>query len=77
MEFCNFSAIVLRLRFYVKSILVLEAPKTTVLTLYQLYDCEFLTFIKCEKPKISKFKASKMVEMTVFDLLNSAKIDFT
>ena len=54
--------------------------KTDILTIKQNLNCRFLDIFeifKYETPKKSKFTASKMVEMTVFDPLKSAKIDFT
>ena len=56
-----------------------EAPKTDILTKRVALNFEFLNIFdifKCEIPKKSKFNAFKVVEMTVFDSLKSAKIDF-
>ena len=49
-----------------------EAPKTAILTIWLDMIFEFL-----ETFNISKFKASKIVKSAFFDLLKSAKIDFT
>ena len=54
--------------------------KTDILTIKQNLNCRFLDIFEICKyviPKKSKFKASKIVEMTVFDPLKSAKTDFT
>ena len=64
-----------------KSILAnFKQSKTVVLTIFEALNFDFLgTFdiFKCEIPKISKFKLSKIGKTTVFDPLKSAKIDFT
>ena len=69
------------LRFYVKSIIGhFEAPKSAILTICASLSLEFLDIFdifKCEIPKNSKFESSKIVKMTGFDPLKSAKIDFT
>ena len=74
-------AIFLQLWFYVKSILAdFRWSKTAILTILAVL---FLTFwaifdiFKCGISKKSWFKASKIVEIVVLDLLKSAKIDFT
>ena len=58
----------------------LEAPKTDILTKCVALNFEFLNIFdvfKCEIPRKSKFKASNIIKMAVFDPLNSVKIDFT
>ena len=64
-----------------KSIFViLNPPKTAVLTIWAAPNVEFLgifDILKCQIPKNSKFKPSKIVKTTIFDPLVSAKIDVT
>ena len=58
----------------------LKPQKMAILTIWAALNLEILDIFDiflCKIPKKSKFKASKMVEMTGFDPLNSAKIDFT
>ena len=58
-----------------------EVPKTTILTIWaalNFYFWELLTFLlSVTFKKKSKFNAFKVVKTPVFDLLTSAKIDFT
>ena len=57
-----------------------EATNVAIFPFEQLWILnfwEFLTFSSVKFFQNSKFKASKIVETTVFDLLKSAKIDFT
>ena len=58
-----------------------EVPKAAISTIFKAaLNVEFLgTFdiFKCVIPKKSKFKAFKIVKTAVFDLLKSAKIDFS
>ena len=57
-----------------------EAPKTAILTIWADLNFKFLDIFDIfnrEIPKKSRIKASKIVKMAVFDLLKSAKIDFT
>ena len=57
-----------------------EGPKTAILTIWALMNFEFFDIFDifvCEITQKSKFKASKIVKTAVFDLLKSAKIDFT
>ena len=57
-----------------------EAPKSAILTIWTALNFQFLDIcdiFKCEITKKSKVKASKIVKMSVLDLLKSAKIDFT
>ena len=54
--------------------------KTAILTILAALKFDFILLsdnLKCEFPKKSKFKAQKNVKMAIFDLLKSAKIDFT
>ena len=71
----------LLLRFYVKLILVILKPsKMPFWPFEQLWILHFWEFVTLSSVKCfqkSKFKTSEMVEMAVFDLLKSAKIDFT
>ena len=77
---CGNLAISLPLRFYVKSILAdFRRSKTAILVNVAALNFEYwviFDIFKCESTKKSKFKASKIVEMAVFDLLKSATIDF-
>ena len=70
--------------FYMNSILViLKTQKLPFCFLTILVDLNVVLFgiffdiSKCEIPQKSIWKASKIVEMAVYDLLLSAKIDFT
>ena len=57
-----------------------EAQKTAISTIWKALNFEFLDIFdifKCEIPRKSKFKASNIIKMAVFDPLNSVKIDFT
>ena len=49
--------------------------KTAIFTILPAMNFEFLEICKCET--FPKIKASKMVKMEVFNILKSAKIDFT
>jgi len=78
---CESFGIFLPLRFYMKSILVIMNPqKIAIFTIWPALNFEFLhifDIFKGEIPKKSKYKASKIVQMTVFDPQKSVKIDFT
>ena len=57
-----------------------EAQKTAIWTIWAALDFEFLGTLTLSNVKFfqkSKFEASKIVKTEVFDLLKSAKIDFT
>ena len=57
-----------------------EALKIAILTFWAALNSEFFGFFDIFKREIfpkSKFKASKIVKMAIFDLLKSAKIDLT
>ena len=58
-----------------------ELPKTAILTISEPLNFEFLRnvlhFSSVKFFQKSKFKAFKIVKITVFDHLKSAKIDFT
>ena len=53
----------------IASLPILAALNFEILELFHIF--------KHEIPKKSKFKASKMVKMTIFNLLKSTKFDFT
>ena len=78
---CWSMIILLPLRFYAKSILVILKPsKLPFWPFEQLWILNFsvlLTFASATFFQKSKFKASKIVQSAVFDLLKSAKIDCT
>ena len=78
---CGNFRISLPLRFYVKSILVIfEAPKIAILTILEALNFEYLeifdTFID-EIPKNQHSKPTKRLKWQFFDLLKSAKMNFT
>jgi len=58
-----------------------EAPKSAILAIVAALNVLvfgiFFDMFKCEIPKNQNSKASKVVKMAVFELLKSAKIDFT
>ena len=78
---CGNFRIFLLLRFYVKSILInFKARKLPFWPFRQLWILNFwesLTFSKVKFSQKLKFNTSKAVKMAIFDLLKSAKIDFT
>ena len=53
---------------------------STILNIWAALNFEFLGFFdifKCDIPRKLKFKAFKIVKMAEFNLLKTAKIDFT
>ena len=57
-----------------------EAQKTAILTIRAAMNFEFLGNFNISSVNFfqrSKFKASKMIKMAIFDFLKSAKIDFS
>ena len=57
-----------------------EAQKTAILTIWAALNFRILDIFdisKCEIPKKSKVKASKIFKLTIFDPPKSAKTDFT
>ena len=79
---CGNFKIFLPLRFCVKSLLVILKPTNChfIFTIWATLNFKFLrTFdiFKCEIFQNSKFKASQIVKMIVFDLLKSAKTNLT
>ena len=72
--------IVLQSRFYVKSILSdFKRSRTVILTILEALNFYFWKNVNeiSKISKNSKFRAVSMVKIAVFDLLKSAKIDFT
>ena len=69
---CGNFRIFLSLRFYQKLILVILKPKNCHfdhLSISHFWILDIFDIFKCEIPKISKFKAFKIVKTVTFDLL--------